>query len=595
MSRSSAMPKSRDAVVLGNVGVSVPGWESTRISGKVEPGKLLLVVGPLGAGKTLLAEALAGVKRPGVALSGTAELGGEPLVRHHVALAPEDARLSALATDLVGPTLLHAAQRSGARTRAAAHSAAARQLHAVDLRDASRCYHLQFRELSGGERRRATLALSLVQKPELLITDGLFGDMDDPGRAAARRALAAYLAQGGRVLAFERSRRHLEELASAWCVLERTPLEEPSTASASTVGSATPAPTTGGPLLELSRLGAARGRRGWFYKGRKALAIDGASLDVRRGEIVALVGENASGKTSLLEVTAGLVPSSFGQVVLSGEDLTQASERRLRRLRRRMQLVFQEASTALAPHKSVRELLEEAQALSPRDARKRNETPATWLERVDMPPSLLERYADELSSGEAQRVELARRLAVRPEIALLDAPHVAGLGDEPANTSGAAVAPLEALLRHERSLGTSFLIAEPALGSLRSLADRVAVLLAGRVIEFGPTSAVRGAPLHPYARQLFDDGAVESPSSEAPSSPKSRPPGALPSATTRARRQLSVLLEGARTEPRRPSRGCPFVTRCPRAVSGLCDKEEPLLAETVPGSGHKVACYRPHQ
>jgi oligopeptide transport system ATP-binding protein len=590
MSDSLAPPRSGDALVLSALSVTASTFASTEVSATVRPGELLLVTGPIGAGKSLLAEVLAGVERPGVVRSGSVRLGEAPLTRAQTALAPEDFRLAVLPTDLVGPTLLEAALHAGARTRAAAHSSAARQLHWVDLRDASRCYNLQFRELSSGERRRATLALALIQRPPALIADGLFGTLDDEGREAARRALGAYLGNGGRVIAFERSERHLRELASTTVRLGASTFK----ATRAPGSEELVEPPKGRTLLEVSGLGAARGRRGWFFKGRKALAVDGSSLDVRKSEIVCVVGENASGKTSLLEVTAGLVPASFGQVMLGGEDLTQLSERRLRPLRRRMQLVFQEAGSALSPQKTVREHLEEALALVPRDKRETRGTASSWLARVGMPLELLDRVADELSSGEAQRVELARRLAVRPELVLLDAPHVAGLGDEGQSSAATGPGPLDAILKFERAQGASFLIAEPDVATLGTIADRVGVLLSGRIVELGPTSSVLERPMHPYTR-LFLDSASHGPTPESSSGPKSsRPQASLPSATQRARRQLSVLLEGARTEPRRPSRGCPFVTRCPKAVSGLCDKEEPQLAEAMPGSKHKVACYRPN-
>src|SRR5262249_11601270 len=152
----------------------------------------------------------------------------------------------------------------------------------------------------------------------------------------------------------------------------------------------------------------------------------------------------------------------------------------------RLQLVFQEATTALAPQKTVRELLEEALALAPRDKRNARSTSADYLAKVGMSAELLERFADELSSGEAQRVDLARRQAVRPEVVLLDAPHIAGLIDEPNGTRPSGTSSLETLLRAERAEGRSFLIAEPTAIPLRDLADRMAILFAGRIVELGP-------------------------------------------------------------------------------------------------------------
>ncbi len=585
-------------LVLTDVGVNTPSWESARVSARLERGQLLLITGPVGSGKSLLAEALANVTRPEVTLVGTVQFGLEassakPRSR---AFAPEDARLAVLPTDTVGTTLLHAVRRGGA-PGSALRSAATRHLLAVGLADVGRVWQLQFRELSTAERRRATLALALAERPELLIVDGPLSSLDDRGRSTVLRALGEYLALGGRAIAFDRTPEPLVGIATVHAPLGgiRRNSSRPQPNSSwpppeSERGAGARPPVA--PLLELSRVGTVRGRQGWLRRARRALALDGATLGVGRGEVVAVVGDNGSGKTSLLELTAGLLPVAFGEVALDGQDLTRTSERRSRRARRQMQIVHQEAATALGPHKTVRELLEESVLRVPSKTERSADRVSAWLPKVGLPVTLLERPADQLSLGEAQRVELARSLAARPTLLLLDTPCITGLSDQEGEP-----ARLRSLLDALRTSGAGVLLAESSVARVRTLADRVAILLSGRIVELGAPEDVITQPLHPYTavfvKRSLEADARSHPSNPPPSSSgTSLPPPSGDSLLDRHRRRLRLALEGAAPDPRSPSRGCPYVGHCPKEID-RCSTEEPPLAEALPFSGHLVACWRP--
>ncbi len=566
-SSSSSPPsgtKADPTLVLDHFGTAAGAqFESSPITERLCPGEMLLVLGGVGAGKSLLAQALSGVRRPGLRTFGGAHLGDRPVgvLRHDVALAPQDARLAVLATDQVGRSMLEAVRaRLGSGSRVS-WPEAADQLRALGLADPDRIRPLRFRDLSFGERRRVLLALALARNPTLLVADAPLEGLDENGRERVVQALRAHLAAGALVVASSRGDAELEHLATRRVALtpkrfsvqaaprsERPPSVRPP--AERSVGGDSPEP-----LLELDRLGVHRGGRGLLTFRRDAHAVDGASLRLAQGEILALVGESGSGKSSLLEAVAGLLPVAFGRIRFQGKEIAGASERRIEQARRRIQLVFQDAAATLTADKTVAAHIEEALGLT--SARKR-ESARVWLERTGLAPELLNLPADCLSTGEAQRVDLARSLAVRPDLVLFDGPERAGLERDET---------LRGLLEDERKTGVSFVVSARFPGLCRGLAGRIAFMLAGRIVEIGPSDSVLSAPLHPYTRALIDTD---------PTAP---------------RRGLRLVLEGPPPDPLRPSRGCPHQARCPKVDEEVCGASEPPLRELAPGSGHRVACF----
>lgn len=295
-------------------------------------------------------------------------------------------------------------------------------------------------------------------------------------------------------------------------------------------------------------------------------AVHEASIGVARGETVGLVGESGSGKTTLGRLLLRLIEPSFGQVLCEGRDITHWLERDLRPLRRRLQLLFQDAPASLDGRMSVGEIVAEPlriHRLSRSDADERQRA-AELLERVGLPASFAARRPAQLSSGQCQRVSIARALALDPALIVCDEP-VASLDV----SEQLGLLELLASLQAARSL--AYLFISHDLRLVLASSQRVYVMYAGRIVECASSSELRNGPRHPYARALLH--AVPEPD------PK--------------RRRLRMVLEGEPPSPFQPLLGCAFHPRCPRARPGVCDRDAPPLAPVAPEGWHDVACWYP--
>jgi len=229
----------------------------------------------------------------------------------------------------------------------------------------------------------------------------------------------------------------------------------------------------------------------------RARVLDGVSLTVERGETLGLIGETGSGKTTLARTILGLTPVSGGRVLIDGEDVTRLSRRRRRRLRRRgvVQYVFQDPLKSLDPDLTVGESLTEPLLLQgvPRDeARERT---SRFLGRVHLDEGLLDRLPGRLSGGQRQRVAVARALVTEPDVVILD---------EPVSALDAANrVQVLTILQELRTAGIALLFVSHDLGSVAGIADRIAVLYRGEVVEVGPTRDVVTNPTHPYTQLLL--------------------------------------------------------------------------------------------
>ncbi len=236
--------------------------------------------------------------------------------------------------------------------------------------------------------------------------------------------------------------------------------------------------------------------RGLFRCGA-IQAVTGVSLTVASGEAVGLVGESGSGKSTLGRVMLGLLPPSAGRVVADGQDLAQADPAALRRLRRRMQLVFQNPYSSLDPRRRVGPQVADGlviHGLAKRGGR--DSQVAVLLEQVGLPAACAVRFPHEFSGGQRQRVAIARALATRPDLLV---------ADEPVSALDMSVqAQVLALLADLRArLGLALLFISHNLPVVRSLCTRVVVLYLGRVMEEGPVDAVFRRPMHPYTQGLL--------------------------------------------------------------------------------------------
>ena len=290
-------------------------------------------------------------------------------------------------------------------------------------------------------------------------------------------------------------------------------------------------------------------------------AVDEVDIEVGRNEVVGLVGESGSGKTTLGRTILGLQRATAGTIAFDGADVTHLRGGAWRALRRRMQMIFQDPYASLSPRTRVSALLTEPYRIHDVPAAERYSV-AELLEMVNLSAEQAAKYPHELSGGQARRVGIARTLALRPEFIVADEP-TSGLDV----SAAASVLNLIQDLRREFSL--SFLVITHNVSTLSFLADRVAVMYLGRIVETGTTRAVLDAPAHPYTRALLD--AV----------PDIEPDGADP--------ERRPLLEGEIPSPRNPPSGCRFRTRCAHARAGVCD----VVPELVPvGEGHLAACAR---
>jgi oligopeptide/dipeptide ABC transporter ATP-binding protein len=307
------------------------------------------------------------------------------------------------------------------------------------------------------------------------------------------------------------------------------------------------------------------GERAWLGLGRPrsvVRAVDGVTLEIPPGRTLGLVGESGCGKSTVGRTILRLTEPTAGTVRFDGQDVLALQGAELRALRRRMQIVFQDPYGSLNPRMTIGQTVREGLDIHELGAKtERPARVAALLSEVGLDPELAGRYPHELSGGQRQRVGIARALAVEPAFLVCDEP-VSALDV----SVQAQVLNLLADLRERRRL--TYLFIAHDLAVVRHIADDVAVMYLGRIVERAGAAELYRAPRHPYTRSLLSAVPVPDPTAQ------------------RAR----IVLQGDVPSPARPPSGCPFHPRCPHPQKNdRCTTELPVLRDVAPG--HQAACH----
>ncbi len=295
--------------------------------------------------------------------------------------------------------------------------------------------------------------------------------------------------------------------------------------------------------------------------GPAVRAVDGVSFTIARGETLALVGESGCGKSTLGRLLLRLIEPSAGRIMFEGQDITALPRPAMRALRQRMQMIFQDPYGSLSPRRTIAEIIAEPLEVFGlvRGRAAARDRVAALLGQVGLPAAAMDRNPRQFSGGQRQRIGIARAIGLDPSFIV---------ADEPVSALDVSIqAQIITLMQDlQESRGFSFLFIAHDLAVVRHIADRVAVMYLGRIVEIGPKAAIYAAPHHPYTQALLSAVPVPDPDH----------------AGTR------IILAGDVPSPTAIPSGCAFRTRCPLAAP-ICAAERPALADA--GHGQAAACH----
>jgi len=570
------------------------------VSFSVARGEVVALIGESGSGKTTIALSALGYTKPGLEFAGgEVRLEGEDVITmgsdqlrtlrgQRVAYLAQSAAATFNPALTIGEQVTESCVLHGILNQEQANERAETLYRALELPDPDRLGKRYPHQVSGGQLQRLMAAMALCGKPDLLVLDEPTTALDVTTQIEVLKAFKSVIKlEGSAAIYVTHDLSVVAQIADHIVVLYAGEVQEHGSAeqvvnqpthdyTRRLMRAVRPPPAAGQgdetlgehkrdvPALNVKDITAGYGRK---RNGVPAITVlRDVNVSIERGHTVGVIGESGCGKSTLARVMAGLLPAAHGQVLLDGNDLQPALQKRDRSELQKIQFVFQMADTALNPRQRIDHILgrplEFYLGLKGKEKRRRI---MELLDMVELPQDFAGRYPEELSGGQKQRVNLARALAASPEVLLCD--EVISALD---SIVGANV--IELLKRLRKQTGVSFVFISHDLSTVASFADEIVVLYAGRVVEQGTADQVLSPPYHPYTRLLIS------------SVPELRV-GWLEEAMQTQEAQAGIDRVVQLTEI-----GCPFFDRCPLAIEDTCDRETAPIRDL--GDGHLIECHR---
>ncbi len=570
------------------------------VSFNVARGEVVALIGESGSGKTTIALSALGYTKPGLEFAGgEVRLEGEDVITmgsdqlrtlrgQRVAYLAQSAAATFNPALTIGEQVTESCVLHDILNQGQANERAESLYRALELPDPDRLGRRYPHQVSGGQLQRLMAAMALCGKPDLLVLDEPTTALDVTTQIEVLKAFKSVIKQEGSAAIYvTHDLSVVAQIADHIVVLYAGETQEHGSAeqvvnqpghdyTRRLMYAVRPPPAAGqgdeslgehrreSPALQVKDITAGYGR---IHNGMPAITVlRDVNVSIERGHTVGVIGESGCGKSTLARVMAGLLPAAQGQVLLDGDELQPALQKRKRSELQKIQFVFQMADTALNPRQRIDHIL--GRPLGFYLGLKGNEKRRRILELLDMvelPQDFAGRYPEELSGGQKQRVNLARALAASPEVLLCD--EVISALD---SIVGANV--IELLKRLRKQTGVSFVFISHDLSTIASFADKIVVLYAGRVVEQGTADHVLSPPYHPYTRLLIS------------SVPELRV-GWLEETMQTQEAQAGIDRVVTLTAV-----GCPFFDRCPIAIKDTCDRETPPIRQL--SGGHTVECHR---